>query len=560
MLWLALHLPHLPLQALPWSRPGFAATLPVAVVEQHRLLAINRAARALGVQTGQSAATALALAPQLQALPREPAREAAFVETLALALAALTPNLCPLDGGVLLEVQASLRLFGGVRRLQRRAEALARECGAQVRVAWAPSASGAWLLASSGLARRRALRAAGCARRLDAVPVEALRALLPLAPSQLELMEALGVHRLGELRALPRAGLQRRLGRAFATALDRAYGEAPDPRRWFAPPERFELRRELMQRADDAAVLCAAVEALLPALHGWLQLHWRAASVLALRLVHERRREPLPDTVLRLQLSTPSRDTGQIALLWRERLQRHALAAPVYELALALEASVPHGGTPGELLPRPGHDAAGHAALLDRLVARLGAERVQRFEPLPDHRPERAQRAVPAIGAEAPEAGSEAAAGPKAPAAAPPSPASRAPSGDVVSSRSAGPAKSAVPAVPAVPAASRPAASSVPPEAFAAAVSLTAPLRPTWLLDPPEPLASDAYGRPLHGGPLQLCSRAERIEAGWFDDGLARRDYHVALGGDHRLRWIYRERRAGAAAHEAGWFLHGWFG
>lgn len=109
-------------------------------------------------------------------------------------------------------------------------------------------------------------------------------------------------------------------------------------------------------------------------------------------------------------------------------------------------------------------------------------------------------------------------------------------------------------------AASRPAASSVPPEAFAAAVSLTAPLRPTWLLDPPEPLASDAYGRPLHGGPLQLCSRAERIEAGWFDGGLARRDYHVALGSDHRLRWIYRERSAGAAAHEAGWFLHGWFG
>lgn len=527
MLWLALFLPQLPLQALPWSRPGFAATLPVAVVEQHRLLAVNRAARALGVQAGQSAATALALAPQLQALPREPAREAAFVETLALALAALTPSLCPLEGGVLLEVQASLRLFGGVRRLQRRAEALARECGARVRVAWAPSASGAWLLASSGLARRRALRAAGCARRLDAVPVEALRALLPLAPSQLELLQALGVHRLGELRALPRAGLQRRLGRPFATALDRAYGDAPDPRRWFAPPERFELRRELMQRADDAAVLCAAVEALLPALHGWLQLHWRAASVLALRLVHERRREPLPDTVLRLQLSTPSRDTGQIALLWRERLQRHALAAPVYELALALEDSVPHGGTPGELLPRPGHDAAGHAALLDRLVARLGAERVQRFEPLPDHRPERAQRAVPATGAAVtPEAGGDAAAGPTAPAAAAPSAlaSSAASAGAVASSRS------------------------------------VAPLRPTWLLDPPEPLASDAYGRPLHGGPLQLCSRAERIEAGWFDGGLARRDYHVALGGDHRLRWIYRERRAGAAAHEAGWFLHGWFG
>ena len=636
MLWLALFLPQLPLQALPWSRPGLDATLPVAVAEQHRLLAVNRAARALGAQPGQSAATALSLAPGLQVLPREPEREAAFVEALALALAALTPNLCPLEGGVLLEVCASLRLFGGVRRLQRRAVALARECGAQVRVAWAPTASGAWLLACSGLARRRTLRAAGCARRLDAVPVEALQALLPLAPRQLELLQALGVQRLGGLRALPRAGLQRRLVRPFAAALDRAYGDVPDPRRWFAPSERFELRRELMQRADDAAVLCAAVEALLPALHGWLQLHWRAASVLTLRLVHEHRREPLPDTVLRLQLSTPSRDPAQMALLWRERLQRHALAAPVYELALALEHSVPHGGTPGELLPLPGSDAAGHAALLDRLVARLGAERVRRFEPLPDHRPERAQRAVAATHPVAPDGEADATPGAAAPAreangALPVATASAHAEGtateatsthaaatstpDVASAHaaSAHATASVHPTVSAHPAASAPAAAiahdvgsthaaasahatasahlaTSPPPApstalAAASAPLTAPaqlpasprpaarssaaappspvaapLRPAWLLDPPEPLASDAYGRPLHRGPLQLCSRAERIEAGWFDGALARRDYHVALGSDRRLRWIFRERRGGAPAGEAGWFLHGWFG
>jgi protein ImuB len=63
-------------------------------------------------------------------------------------------------------------------------------------------------------------------------------------------------------------------------------------------------------------------------------------------------------------------------------------------------------------------------------------------------------------------------------------------------------------------------------------------------------------GRPLHGGRLRLCSRAERIEAGWFDGQGVQRDYHVAEGEDHRLRWIYRERRPGGGE---GWFLHGWF-
>ena len=62
--------------------------------------------------------------------------------------------------------------------------------------------------------------------------------------------------------------------------------------------------------------------------------------------------------------------------------------------------------------------------------------------------------------------------------------------------------------------------------------------------------------QPLHGGKLTLLSGPERIEAGWFDGALAVRDYFVAVGPDHRLRWIYREaahpptrpdRRLGAA-------------
>ena len=507
MLWIALHLPQLPLQALPWSRAGLESLLPVAVVEQRCLLGANRAARALGVRGGQSVATALALLPSLLVKPRDAAREQAFVASLALALATLTPTLSLQASGVLLEVQASLRLFGGLRCLLRQARAIARACGAHVRLACAPTASAAWLLATSGIVQRHTVQASTCARRLDRVPVTALDALLPLSARHAELLQALGVQRLGELRALPRAGLQHRLGPALATALDRAYGQAPDPQPWLTPPERFEVQRELLERADDAAVLVAAVQALLPALGGWLRLHWHAACVLRLVLGHEQRRAPQPDTVLRLQLSTPSRDMAQLALLWRERLQRHALAAPVYGVSLALEASVPHGGTPGELLPMAGSHESAHAALLDRLVARLGPERVLRFEPLADHRPERAQRGV-AVGR------------------APPSPS---------------PTK--------------------PAQRGARTASLrTAPPRPAWLVEPPQPLASDALGRPLHGGLLRLCSRAERIEAGWFDNALVRRDYRVAEGSDHRLRWIFREHASEAAGGAGGWFLHGWFG
>jgi protein ImuB len=53
-----------------------------------------------------------------------------------------------------------------------------------------------------------------------------------------------------------------------------------------------------------------------------------------------------------------------------------------------------------------------------------------------------------------------------------------------------------------------------------------------------------------------LRSAPERIEAGWYDGKLVCRDYHVAEGSDHQLRWIYRERGNG----QARWFLHGLFG
>jgi protein ImuB len=53
-----------------------------------------------------------------------------------------------------------------------------------------------------------------------------------------------------------------------------------------------------------------------------------------------------------------------------------------------------------------------------------------------------------------------------------------------------------------------------------------------------------------------LASRAERIEAGWFDGQPVSRDYHVAQTRDHRWLWVYRERRGA----QAQWFLHGVFG
>ena len=513
MLWFALHLNALPLEALLAALPAAPQGSEPArcVVEQRRVLRACRKATAAGVQPGMSAASAASLLPGLQVLLRDAACEAAFVERLALTLARYTPAVVVEPDGVLLEVAACLRLFGGARALWRVVRASVRASGVrEAQMAAAPTAAAAALLARVATPRRRAaapnaaaepaLPAAAVAglqstrERLDALPLVEALAAWQLPPRTAGLLHGIGCRTLADVRALPRAGLQRRGGGELLQRLAQAYGEAPDPRAWFTPPPGFELGLELLHRADDAAMLVFAAERLVQPLAGWLAQQWLAASRIALHLRHETsRHQSLSDTVVRIGLGEASRDAKQIGLLLRERLQRTALPAPVYALTLRLEAAVSHAGRAAALWRDPQRSGEGARALIDRLGARLGPERVQRLRLQADHRPERAMAAVSANAA----------------------------------------------------------ASNTPPMAW----PQPAPPRPAWLL--PEPLRlQEQAGRPVQGGPLTLRSRTERIEAGWFDGELICRDYHVAEGRDHRLRWVFRERRGDVAQ----WYLHGLFG
>jgi len=516
VLWFALHLSALPLEALLAALPAAPQGGEPArcVVEQRRVRLTCRIAADAGVQPGMSAASAASLLPGLQLLQRDTAREAAFVERLALALARYTPAVVIEPDGVLLEGAASLRLFGGARALARAVRSTVRASGVHAaQMAVAPTAGAASLLARvpPGNSRRRGSTTAPATdpgidpvaawhqhtrQRLDALPLAGALAAWQLPERTAGLLHGIGCRTLADVRALPRAGLQRRGGGVLLERLAQVYGEAPDPRPWFTPPPGFELGLELLHRADDAAMLVFAAERLVPPLAGWLAQQWLAASRIALHLRHETsRRQSLPDTVVRIGLGQPSREIKQIGLLLRERLQRTTLPAPVYALTLRMEEAVSHAGREADLWRDPQcHGNDNRRGLIDRLGARLGPERVQGLYLQADHRPERAMVAVPANAAAA--------------------------------------------------------------DAGLGALPLPTPARPTWLL--PEPLRlQELAGRPLHGGgPLTLRSRAERIEAGWFDGEPVSRDYHVAEGCDHRLRWVFRERRGDAAQ----WYLHGLFG
>jgi protein ImuB len=78
--------------------------------------------------------------------------------------------------------------------------------------------------------------------------------------------------------------------------------------------------------------------------------------------------------------------------------------------------------------------------------------------------------------------------------------------------------------------------------------------RPFWLLDKPIPLLIRG-DRPFYHSQLKMLKGPERIEAGWWNDQLAARDYYIAQASDSSCYWIYLER-----IPDGRWHLHGMFG
>ncbi|MEO7707340.1 MAG: DNA polymerase Y family protein, partial [Caldimonas sp.] len=160
MLWIALHLPLLSLESFAATlagseRPAGEAAMPLALMDAHRIVSANRAAQALGVKTGLKRATALALAPQLMLGRADRARDAQALEPIALAALAFTPSVTiqPADvpdaapHTVLLEVEASLRYFGGRSRLLQRLQESLQPLNHRIHTVSAPTPLGAALLA-----------------------------------------------------------------------------------------------------------------------------------------------------------------------------------------------------------------------------------------------------------------------------------------------------------------------------------------------------------------------------------------------------------------------------
>ena len=289
---------------------------------------------------------------------------------------------------VLLEVQASLRYFGGLERLRQAIGAALRPLGHLVHTACAATAQGAAIL-SRVEPPPQCTDLAATRLALQAAPVW----LLGPGREHWEALQGMGLRRLDDLLSLPRAGLARRFGEGLLVELDRAFGRRPDPREPIVLPPSFESRLELFARADTTDQVLHGAAVLLERLIAWLAAQHAFVRRFRLLMHHEARwqsdRTPQA-TALEIALAEPSRDSAHLLVLLREQLARLRLPAPTLELRLQAEDITRRAPPNAELFATTQSEHEGLTRLIERLQARLGPGQVQRLVAIEDHRPERA--------------------------------------------------------------------------------------------------------------------------------------------------------------------------
>src|SRR5438067_253499 len=398
MLWACLCFPSLALDIFTRASRGEDRDRRFVVASggnAPKVIVANDAARDAGIRAGQSIATALALAPDIVLRDRDPAAEAKALARIATWTLRFTPqvSLAPPDA-IVLEIGASLRLFGGVSPLVARLRNGIEAQGYDVQLGIAPTPTSALLLA-----RNSNTHLVRDASELPRVLAPLRLELLDIDAEVVAMLAAAGVTMFGQAASLPRDALARRCGQHLVTIIDRALARCTDPRVPFVPPPRFVSRVELPVPVGDVEALAFGVNRLVHDLSAWLCARGLGVVKLSITLTHEHylQQRGVSPTHVPFTLGAPARTPAHLIGVLRERLARVALPAPVEAIALESEETLPLAGRNLGLLPGDEVDAT-QVPLIDRLRARLGDDAVMFVTSHAEHRPEKSMRTLaPAV-------------------------------------------------------------------------------------------------------------------------------------------------------------------
>lgn len=384
MLWACILLPHLALDGVLRRRPP--SDEPLALVTGHAqarsLYAVNDAARAAGLRPGQRLAAAQALLARFESVEYDPAAAERWHRLLAAWAYRYSAEVALWPRAIVLEVSKSLGLFGPWPEFERKLRHDLAELGFRHRIALAPTARGAHVLAGmqDGLAITTpdALHSA-----LLSIPVGKARLPAQVAES----LAGMGLRTLGQVLRAPRDGLRRRFGDELIEHLDHLTGATQEVLPFYRPPDRLDLGMEWTHEIEHVEALVFPLRRLAGDLAAYLAGRDGGVQRFMVRLVHR----DGSSTDVNVGLLAPERDAAMLFEHARGRLERTTLPQPVVAMRLVAHELPPFVPAGRDLFDtRPAH-ALPLEQLRERLRARLGDGAIHQLRASTDPRPEYAQ-------------------------------------------------------------------------------------------------------------------------------------------------------------------------
>ncbi len=377
--------------------------------EKTRLEAVSPGAWRYGVRPGQTLIEARARLARLElrAVSTQQITEAlGRVAELSLAFGA--PAALGGRDTVWLDVSGSASLFGSEEALAEQLVAAASALGHRVRLAIAsgPLVARAFARFGAGQSDVRVLvPSEETQARLGALPLEAL----PLDEDQVRWLGRVGIRRVSELSALPRASVVARLGASAPRILELAAGHDPTPLVAYVPPERLSESMSCPEGLTSQTPLLFILKRLSACLSARLAGRGLAARELELRLEHDRAMARLagkpPRQTLAFALALPLWRESELLRVLRARLDTVELAAPLVSVELVAptlsarpERQLDLARGAARLGSRSDQGPECLPVLLAELAADVGAGRVGRLEVSDSFRPEAQSRLVPCHG------------------------------------------------------------------------------------------------------------------------------------------------------------------
>jgi protein ImuB len=345
---------------------------------------VNPAGLAQGLSRGMALADARAICTDLATRPADLARDHAALASLRRWAGRYAP-MVGVDGadGLIADISGVPHLFGGEADLRGDLHARLDRAGFAAVSAIAGTRGAAHALARHG---GGIIPDGRLAEGIGRLPITALRVDHDTAAG----LARVGLMRIADLIALPRAPLAKRFGQGLVMRLDQALGQHAEPVAATPDAPHFGVRMTLPDPIGLQSDVMAGLARLLDRLCATLATHRMGARRVRLEL----RRVDKGVVVVEIGLARPMRDAGRIAALFVKGVDEVEagfgidalrLTAPVVETLAPEQLGAPRVQQ-GDLL----------ADMLSSLGNRIGFDRVLRLLPADSLIPERSQILAPA--------------------------------------------------------------------------------------------------------------------------------------------------------------------